>query len=739
MNSTSPQTPTSKTSHTRDYVAGLVVFLVALPLCLGIALASNAPLLSGLISGIIGGIVVGFLSGSHTSVSGPAAGLAAVVTSQLVLLGSFENFLVAVMFAGVLQIGLGSIRAGLIALFFPSSVIKGLLAAIGVLLIIKQIPHVIGAAPKAVGGFYFGATAIGAISVALLLIWDRIGFLKKLPTPSALVVVAVGIGLNTAFASTGSSWSIPHTHLVQIPAANSLSDLYGFMPSPTFTAFLNPTVYISGVTIAIIASLETLLNLSAVDKIDPLRRVSPPNRELLAQGVGNLLAGFLGGLPITSVIVRSSVNVSTGAKSRRSVITHGFLLLAAVALFPKFLNQIPLASLAAILLLTGFKLASPKVVKAMWKEGWRPFLAFGATVVAIVTTDLLVGILIGLAISVGYILHNTFRAPLRMFLEKHAAQHVVRIELSSQVGFFSRARLENELNAIPSGSHVLIDARRTDFVDPDVLDMLNDFRFNAAPARGVSASFLGFKSHYDKLGDQIEFVDFTTRDVREQMIPTGALDLLSEGNRRFRSGNRLTRDLVRQSSPTDRDRVPFATIISCVDSGLPVENLFDLGAGDVFSVRVAGNVPISGTLGTIEYGCRVVGTRFLLVLGHTHCSTIETAIEAQAKGQSTVTPIDCEHFAPITAEIQKSIEPGEALPEAGNPERAIYIDDLARRNVVRIMGELAERSKAIAALISEGKLGLAGGIYHHASGLVEFFDATGTPIGNSGHPDAHHD
>jgi len=685
MNTASAPKPETTPSHMRDYVAGLVVFLVALPLCLGIALASNAPLVSGLISGIIGGIVVGFLSGSHTSISGPAAGLAAVVTAQLVTLGSFENFLVAVMIAGLIQIVLGSIRAGLIALVFPSSVIRGLLAAIGVLLIIKQIPHVIGAAPKNIGGYYLGATAIGAFSVVLLLIWDRIGLLKRLPIPSALVVVATGVVINVAFAATGSAWVIPGTHLVQIPTANSLHELSSFIPSPAFSALSNPKVYVSGVTIAVIASLETLLNLNAVDKIDTLRRVSPPNRELVAQGIGNFLSGLLGGLPITSVIVRGSVNVSAGAKTRRSAVTHGFLLLAAVALFPSVLNRIPLASLAAILLLTGFKLASPKVVKSIAKEGRRPLVAFAVTVVGIVATDLLMGILIGLVVSVFYVLHNTFRAPLRLFREKHVAQDVLRIELSSQVGFFSRARLEYELNGVPSGGHVLIDARRCDYVDPDVLETLKEFRLTAAPARGVTASFLGFKSNYPDLGDQIEFVDFTTRDRRTKLSTVDVVDLLADGNRRFRSGHRLTRDIVRQSRPADAERVPFATVLSYFDIQLPVENLFDLGTGDVLSIRVAANAATGDIQGSVEYGCKEVGTGLFLVLGHTHSETLESANEAKER-------------------------------------------------VLRTLSELSERSSTIATLVANGNLGLAGGIFHSQSGLVEFFDTTGRALGSEAHP-----
>ena len=354
----------------KDLSAGVVVFLVALPLCLGIALASNAPLISGLIAGIVGGLIVSWISGSHTSVSGPAAGLTAIVFAQIEKLGSYEAFLGAVILAGVLQLVMGWLRAGSLAAFFPSSVIKGLLAAIGIILILKQIPHLFGHDPDWMGDMSFmqpdgentfsellatrfdihiGATFVGLFSLLLLIFWDKTA-LKRIPVPAPLVVVLLGIGAVMLLEPRAEVWSIGSNHLVQVPVSNGLGGLFQSLPSPDYSKMLSTAVLLGAVTIAIVATLETLLNLEAVDKLDHQQRVSPPNRELVAQGTGNIVSGFLGGLPITSVIVRSSVNIASGGQTRLSCFIHGVFLLTTVAFFPYLLNRIPLSCLAAILI-----------------------------------------------------------------------------------------------------------------------------------------------------------------------------------------------------------------------------------------------------------------------------------------------------------------------------------------------------------------------------------------------------
>ncbi len=393
MASTDSRTDPSRQTLVSDLSAGLVVFLVALPLCLGVALASNAPLFSGVVSGIVGGILVGAISKSQTSVSGPAAGLTAVVAAQIAALGSFEAFLLAVLMAGVLQIVLGVIRMGAIADFVPSSVIKGLLAAIGLILILKQIPHLVGHDANPLGMMSFeeldhentfselvhffrfihpGAAVIGAVSILILLAWDKVRWLKQSLVPAPLIVVLTGVGSCLLMARLGGRWAVGTTHLVQVPVADSLASFFGFLQWPDFSAVTNPQVFTAAVTIAMVASLESLLNLEAVDKLDPQKRISPPNRELIAQGVGNLVAGLIGGLPVTSVIVRSSVNINAGGKTKWATIVHGLLLLLCVALLPAWLNQIPLSCLAAVLIMTGLKLASPEDFPADVAGGAEP-------------------------------------------------------------------------------------------------------------------------------------------------------------------------------------------------------------------------------------------------------------------------------------------------------------------------------------------------------------------------------
>lgn len=403
----------------RDLLASVVVFLVALPLCLGIALASDAPMSAGLIAGVVGGALVGWLSGSHTSVSGPAAGLAAIVAVQVHELGSFDAFLAALVIAGALQLALGLLRAGAVAAVFPASVVAGLLVAIGALLVIKQLPHLLGyvpatghpAAPGGAGAAYAwdtlrgviervhpGATLVGLLCLASLVAWNHVGPLRRSQVPAPLVVVALGVLVASAVEALVPSWAVGPALRVALPALDSGASALDLLRMPEWDALGRPAVLRAGLTLAIVASLETLLNLDATDRLDPRGRRSPPNRELLAQGAGNLACGLLGGLPVTSVIVRSSVNLHAGARSKCAAILHGLWILVAVLLFPGLLARIPLASLAAILIVTGYKLAAPAHFREVWSRGPRAFWPFLTTAVAIVLGDLLLGVLLGLGV-----------------------------------------------------------------------------------------------------------------------------------------------------------------------------------------------------------------------------------------------------------------------------------------------------------------------------------------------------
>jgi MFS superfamily sulfate permease-like transporter len=484
---------------TSDLPAGLVVFLVALPLCLGIALSSGAPLFSGIIAGIIGGIVIGIMSGSHTSVSGPAAGLTVIVLTSIEDLGSFEMFLTAVLLAGIFQIILGILKAGVIGYYFPTAVIKGMLAGIGIILIIKQLPYALGIneAPKIsqyvpflndweevyalkdlTSQFDVGAVIITIACLLTIVLWEK-PIIKKTPIlksiPGALLVVLLGIGLNKFFKFNVPSLYLSADDKVELPRLSSLSELGTVMRWPDFSGFLVWEVYIVAFTIAIIASLETLLSLEAADKIDPLKRISPPNRELIAQGTANILNGLLGGLPVTAVIVRSSANVTAGSRSKMSAIFHGFLLLASVLLIPGMLNLIPLSSLAAILLVVGYKLTKVSLFKSQAKLGKSQFLPFIVTIGGIVVFDLLIGIGLGMGVSVIYILLHNFKNS--HFLQERELEkgHTIHITLSEEVSFLNKGALIKTLEDIPDSKHVIIDGSKSKTIDYDVLEVIENF------------------------------------------------------------------------------------------------------------------------------------------------------------------------------------------------------------------------------------------------------------------------
>lgn len=734
-----------------DFKGGIVVFLVALPLCLGIALASGATgapgelsLMSGLIAGIVGGIVVGSISGSATSVSGPAAGLTTIVIAQFAACGSVGAFLLAVVLAGVIQIGLGLARAGALSAFFPSSVIKGLLAAIGVILILKQIPHVLGhdkdpegdmsfAQPDAentfselvsiLGDFHIGAAVIGLVSVGLLVLWQRVDWLRNSVVPGPLAVVMLGVAMQVLFRPWGVNWSIGGDHLVNIPVAQSIGEFNSFLSFPDIAAFANPAVYFAAITIAIVASLETLLNLEAVDKLDPLRRHSPPNRELLAQGVGNMVAGMLGGLPVTSVIVRGSVNVNIGSKTKASAIFHGILLLVCVAFLPSYLNLIPLSALAAILLVTGFKLASPTLFKQMWSEGRYQFAPFFITLVAIVFSDLLIGILIGLVVSALFILNSNLRYPIRRVVESHLDGEITHLELAPQVSFLNKGALAQLFEDAKPNSNLLIDATHSDYIDPDIQSMIREFKDTVAPARGVKVSLRGFRKKY-QLQDEVLFADYATRELKERIAPDQVLTMLREGNARFRSGRRLSRDLGRQINATSTGQNPFAAVLSCIDSRVPVELILDQGIGDVFSIRVAGNIVGTKTLASLEYAVAVSGVKLVLVLGHTRCGAVTASIDFLGKNLDVSEVTGCAHLGSIVEEVGGCVSSEEcrSADQLDEDRKADFIDEVVSRNVRHAAREIVRRSEAIAAAVARGDAKVVGAVYDVASAEIVFFD-----------------
>lgn len=524
-----------------DITAGLVVFLIAVPLCLGIALACGAPLIAGINAGIVGGIIIGVMSKSQLSVSGPAAGLTAIVAGAIASLGSFELFLCAVVIAGIFQFILGVIKAGGISNYFPSNVIEGMLAAIGIIIIIKELPHAAGYDKNNMGDFFHGilehapkeesvfsslihtlgflhpgAIVVSLVSIAILILWQRPVF-KKVPwMPGGLAAVLAGVTINQLFIATDSNWAISQEHLVNLPVAANFSEYLGNYMLPDFSGFLKPEVWQTGLIIAVVASIETLLCIEATDKLDPLKRYTPTNHELKAQGVGNLVCGLIGALPVTSVIVRSSANINTGGRTKLATITHGLLLLVCVALIPTLLNLIPLASLAAILIMTGYKLCNPKIFRHMWKEGrTTQFIPFVVTVIAVVLTDLLVGVALGFAVSIFFILRQNIRVPYFYHRSSFSNGDLIKLTLAQEVSFLNKAIIKETLDKIPDNSSVIIDASRTEYIDYDVLDIIRDFHDTKAPERNIKVSLVGFLNIYSvpQAKSESEIVSELSRNV----------------------------------------------------------------------------------------------------------------------------------------------------------------------------------------------------------------------------------
>lgn len=730
----------------KDIVGGLVVFLVAVPLCLGIAHASGAPIISGLITGIIAGIVVGVLSGSHVSVSGPAAGLTAVVLTQIEALGTYDAFLLALLFSGGMQLIFGMIKAGTLANYFPTSVVKGLLAAIGVILILKQLPHLVGHDPDPEGDFSFfqpdgkntftellavtddfllGAAIIGIACLVLLIAWQK-SPLQKTIIPAPLAAILLGVGINEVFRFTDSSLLVQgKDHMVNVPIIETFTQLKTQLPSPDFSAITNPKIYVAALTIALVASLETLLNLEATDQLDTYKRSSSPNRELLAQGVGNTLSGLLGGMPMTSVIVRSSVNVQVGSTSKLSAIIHGFLLLFSVALIPSVLNRIPLAALAAILLMIGYKLAKPSVFKEMRTHGISQFAPFLITLLAIVFTDLLIGVVIGLASSVFFILKSNTQRGFHKVEEQHINGPALRLVLASQVSFLNRAQFATLFDEeLKSGDQIIIDARTTDYIDPDIIDLIEGFVRESAPKRDITVTTLGLKHHYD-VEDTLQHINVSSRDLQDDMTPKDVLKMLVEGNQRFVSGDRIYRDLARQVDATSDGQHPLAVVLSCIDSRVASELVFDLGLGDIFSTRIAGNVAAEKVLASMEYACMSAGSKLIVVLGHTNCGAVHATCDLTDQGDDLVAASDAtgmHNLKALTTRIGPAVM--KAREELHMPEgvTTALVNHAASINVHHVMDLIASQSTGLKKMLDDGEILLVGGLYDVNTGEVEFFD-----------------
>lgn len=715
----------------KDLPSSIVVFLVALPLCLGVALASGAPLLSGLIAGIIGGIIVGTLSQSHVSVSGPAAGLTAVVLAAISQLGSFQVFLVAVVIAGAIQVIIGFAKGGFIANYIPSNVIKGLLAAIGIILILKQLPHVVGLSSdfqddysffqpngensfsslfRVFSDFSIGAVIISLISIPIMIYWDKTPLKKLKYFPGSLFVVLLGVALNYFFITLAPGIAIQPEYLVNIPKYESLSNIIIF---PSFESIVNYQVWVVAFTIAAIASLETLLNLEAVENIDPHKRVASPNRELIAQGIGNILSGAVGGIPVTSVVVRGSVNIHAGAETKLSTILHGSFLLVSLLVLSPALNYIPLASLATILIVTGYKLTRLSLFKEMYKKGASQFIPFIVTIIAIVFTDLLIGVLVGLATSIFYLLKSNYKNPFILNTETLHIQETIRMELPNQVSFLNKASIKDTLWNVPRDSNVIIDATNSNFIDNDILEIIDDFKNVVSTERNIKLNVIGLRETY-QLEDYVEFVNVLNKDSQQKLSPDDVLELIKQGNTRFVNGTKSQRYLMHQVDATSVGQNPFAIILSCIDSRTTSEHIFDLGLGDIFSIRIAGNIVNKDILGSMEYGIHEAGVKLLLVLGHTKCGAIVGACNHVELGNLTS----------LLDKLKPAIDSETSFTENRNGKNIEFVNKVSARNVMLTIQQLRLQSPIIEEFEKLGKIKIVGGLYDVETGIVEFYNSS---------------
>lgn len=716
-----------------DFIAAIVVFLVAIPLCLGIALASGAPLFSGILSGILGGIVVGVLSGSSVSVSGPAAGMCAVVVAMMTQLGGFNVFLLALIIAGCIQIIIGYLKAGFIADYIPSNVIQGLLCAVGILIILKELPlaftmshslsdlksHLLDLASGAsfqplhdIAVHINPGAMVLSIASLLVLIYNEHSkkkWIKKIPGPFAAVIV--GVVLNECFIFSHSPLAQSTLHLVNIPKHSGFSDFMLQMQRPDWSAVSKPIVYVAAFLLSIVASLENLLNIKAGERLDTRHRYCSKDRELIAQGIANIIAGFIGGIPITSVIVRTSVNIQSGAKTKMATILHGVFILLAVFLIPDTLNKIPLSSLAAVLIYTGYKLTSPSIYKGIYQQGIDRFIPFMATIIGILYFNLLVGVLLGLTLSLFDILKSNSKMRLNIIKENYPKGVINRLVLPQQTTFLNKASLMAELNAIRPQSRLIIDARYCDYIDKEIIEFINEFHNELAPLKNISLNLIGFKEHYD-IHNFIDFINVTTYDVQATLTPHQALNLLKEGNARFKNDTCIHRSFKTDIEHTATTQHPIAVVLGCIDSRVPVETIFDMSFGDLFCIRVAGNVVNSDVLASIEYACHVVGAKLIVVLGHTGCGAIQAACDGVQQG----------HITQLLAKIDPAIQAETYTHQDRTGKNKHFVNKVSQLNIANTIHSIYHDSAILNKMIDSEQIGIVGALYDLTLGEAAFQD-----------------
>jgi MFS superfamily sulfate permease-like transporter len=713
-----------------DIPAGIAVFLVSIPLSLGVALASGAPLFSGLITGIIGGIVVAPLSGSSLGISGAAAGLAVIMSAAISELG-FNAFLLAVVLAGIMQIMMGLIKAGVIAYYFPSSVINGMLSGIGIIIFLKQIPHAMGYDRDYVGDLAFFQTdsfssfselshmlgfispvamLIAIISLIALVLWEQ-SVMKKQRFfqlfQGVLVAIVAGVLTNQTLHYFYPELALSGNHLVMIPVLQNTGDLLSQLHYPDFSQLGNPAIYLTAITLALVASLETLLSVEAIDKLDAYKRVTPTNRELIAQGIGNISSGLLGGLPLTQVIVRSSINSQSGAKTKASGFIQGLLMLLTVIYIPTVLNKIPLASLAAILMVVGYKLARPDVFKTMYKAGLYHFVPFCVTIFGLVFTDMLTGMGIGLTAALFSILLENYKSAF-YFNESHIGDKTL-LRLSEHVSFLNKANIQQTLEQLPDYSEVIIDATRSKYIDYDVFEIIENFKIEAQ-RKHIKLTIENLRG-YGVL-EPVENARAPTYDTQQALTPAKVLTLLKEGNERFVNNLKSHRNLLEQINDTRQGQFPIAIILSCMDSRTSVELIFDQGLGDVFSARVAGNVINDDILGSMEYACKLAGSKLIVVLGHSHCGAIKGACAN----------VQLDHLSGLLHKIKPAVDAVHAEESVEiTADDDGFVQKVADKNVQMTVEQIRSKSPLLDAMVAKGDCGIVGAMYDIETGMVKFY------------------
>jgi len=713
-----------------DFPAGIAVFLIAIPLSLGIALASGAPLFSGLIAGIISGLVVAPLSGSSLGISGATAGIAMIVWTAIDKLG-FNGFLLALVVAGVFQIIMGLSKAGVIAYYFPSSVINGMLTGMGFILFLKQIPHAMGYDRDYEGDTSFFQTdsyssfselthmlefssptaiMIALISLGILILWEQ-PLIKKQRFfqlfQGALIAILVAVLINEGLQNFYPELALGGNHLVMIPVLKNTSDLLNQLHYPDFSQLNNPSVYLAALTLAVVASLKTLLSVEAVDKMDPYKRVTPTNRELIAQGIGNACSGLIGGLPLAQVIVRSSIGIQSGAKTKATGIIGGLLLLFAVIFIPTMLNKIPLASLASVLLVVGYKLIRPKVFTTMYKAGMYHFIPFCVTILGMIFTDLLIGLVIGLISALFSILLENYKSAF-YFNESHIGNKTI-LRLSEHVSFLNKANIQQTLEQLPDYSEVIIDATRSKYIDYDVFEIIENFKIEAQ-RKHIKLTIENLRG-FGAL-KPVENARAPTYDTQQSLTPAKVLELLKEGNERFVNNLKSNRNLLEQINDTRQGQFPIAIILSCMDSRTSVELIFDQGLGDVFSARVAGNVINDDILGSMEYACKLAGSKLIVVLGHSHCGAVKGACAN----------VELDHLSGLLDRIKPAVDAVQTEESveitASNDE---LVQKVADKNVQLSVEQIRRKSPLLDAMLKNGEIGIVGGMYNIETGKVKFY------------------